>query len=51
MSYSKILAIFLIFSILQSCSKGEIDPITGKKKRYGEMEQWKNPEKRKKARV
>lgn len=34
MSYSKILAIFLIFSILQSCSKGEIDPITGKKKRY-----------------
>jgi len=34
MLYRKILAIFLIFPILQSCSKGEIDPITGKKKRY-----------------
>jgi len=33
MSYLKILAIFLIFSIIQSCS-GEIDPVTGKKKRY-----------------
>jgi len=34
MLYRKILAILLIFPIIYSCSKGEIDPLTGKKKRY-----------------